>query len=211
MFNRLPNLRNYLHADAKDTYQDLLTDRYEQNNSLPHILVASNVLSMKFLPLLLIGFIISTSLSAQNEKNQIQVERMQISWEHKEGQIAFTASAPDDGWVALGFNTKNNIVNSNLVMIGVTEDGVQAEDFYVVSAGNPKPVKSLGSKSQIKNYHGWEKQGRTTITFSLPVESTDDYHLDLKKGDKIWLICAYSMEDDFGHHSRMRRHVEITL
>lgn len=212
LFNGLPNLRNYLHADAKDTYQDLLTDRYEQNYSLPYILVASNVLRMKFLPILLIGFVVfPLGLSAQNQKNQIQVERMQISWEHQGDQITFTATAPDDGWVALGFNTENNIVGSNLIIIGVNGDNVQAEDFYVVSAGNPKPIKSLGAKSQIKNYKGWEKQGKTTIAFSLPVKSNDDYHLDLKEGSKVWLICAYSMEDDFGHHSRMRRHIEITL
>lgn len=192
--------------------KDLLTDCYEQNNLLPYILVVSKFLSMKFLPILLIGSVIfPLSLSAQKQKNQIQVERMQISWEHQGDQIKFTATAPDDGWVALGFNTKNNIVYSNLIMVGVAKNDVQAEDFYVVSAGNPKPVKSLGAKSQIKDYQGWEKQGKTTVTFSLPVESTDDYHLNLRQGDKIWLICAYSMEDDFGHHSRMRRHVEITL
>ncbi len=142
---------------------------------------------------------------------EIQVERMKISWEFQQDHIRFTASAPDDGWVALGFNTKNNIVGSNLVMVGVKGSNATSEDFYVVSAGNPKPVASLGSKSQIADAEGEDKNGVTTISFSIPIKASDKYHKDLSKGQKIWLICAYSMEDEFDHHSRMRRHVQITL
>ncbi|NAY92355.1 hypothetical protein GTQ34_10525 [Muricauda sp. JGD-17] len=142
---------------------------------------------------------------------EIQVERMKVSWQHHDEVVSFTASAPDDGWVALGFNSKDDIVGSNLIMVGVTGSKVTAEDFYVVSAGNPQPVKSLNSESQIINSSGSEENGITTVTFSIPIKAFDDYHFDLTKGRKLWLICAYSMEDEFDHHSRMRKHVEITL
>ncbi|TAI46894.1 DOMON domain-containing protein [Flagellimonas allohymeniacidonis] len=142
---------------------------------------------------------------------EIQVERMRISWEYQNDRVRFTASAPDDGWVALGFNGKNNIVGSNLIMVGVQGSKTTAEDFYVVSAGNPKPVATLGSKSQIEDITGEDKNGITTISFTLPIKAIDEYHKDLSAGKKLWLICAYSMEDDFDHHSRMRRHVQITL
>ncbi|WP_222983343.1 DOMON domain-containing protein [Flagellimonas meishanensis] len=136
---------------------------------------------------------------------------MKVSWEHHENYVTFTASAPDDGWVAIGFNSKNDIVDTNLIMVAVSDDKTTAEDFYVVSAGNPKPVKALGSKSQVIDPQGSEENGITTITFSMPVVAFDNYHFDLSKGRKLWLICAYSMEDEFDHHSRMRRHIEITL
>mgnify|MGYP001815508487 CR=1 FL=1 len=142
---------------------------------------------------------------------EIEVERMKISWEHQNDRVVFTASAPDDGWVALGFNTKNNIVGSNLIMVGVEGSKTTAEDFYVVGAGNPKPVATLGSKSQIEHVTGEDKNGITTISFTIPIKAFDKYHQDLSKGRKLWLICAYSMEDEFDHHSRMRRHVQITL
>ena len=162
--------------------------------------------SNRIIPALLFTLIVSNSFS-----QEVQVERMKVSWEHKGDMVTFTASAPDDGWVALGFNSKNDIVGSNLIMIGVKEGKITEEDFYVVGAGNPKPVGVLGSKSQIRNPGGTDKNGITTITFSLPVKAFDKYHYDLSKGNTLWLICAYSMEDEFDHHSRMRRHVEITL
>ena len=136
---------------------------------------------------------------------------MKISWEHHKDRVTFTASAPDDGWVALGFNSKNDIVGSNLIMVGVKGTTATAQDFYVVSAGNPKPVGTLGSTSQVENAVGQDKNGITTISFSIPIKALDQYHQDLSKGRQLWLICAYSMEDEFDHHSRMRRHVQITL
>ncbi len=148
---------------------------------------------------------------SQELGQQVQIEKMDISWKFENDRITFTATAPDDGWVALGFNTENNIVGSNLIMTSVNGSKVNIEDFYVVSAGNPKPVVSLGSKSQIINNSGFESERTTTVTFSLPIAAFDIYHKNLKKGNKIWLIGAYSMEDEFDHHSRMRKHVEITL
>ncbi len=162
--------------------------------------------SFQIIPAIIFALITSNSFS-----QEIQVERMKVSWEHQGDMVTFTASAPDDGWVALGFNSKNDIVGSNLIMIGVKDTKITKEDFYVVSAGNPKPVGTLGSKSQIINPSGTDKNGITTITFSLPIKALDKHHFDLHKGKRLWLICAYSMEDEFDHHSRMRRHVEITL
>jgi hypothetical protein len=136
---------------------------------------------------------------------------MDISWEFHNDKIAFTATAPDDGWVALGFNDNNDIVGSNLIMISVQESSVKSEEFYVVAMGNPQPVSKLGSSNQHVNVSGEEDNEKTTVSFSMPTTKIDDKHYNLKSGDTIWLICAFSMEDEFDHHSRMRKHVRITL
>ncbi|MEL6917949.1 MAG: DOMON domain-containing protein [Bacteroidota bacterium] len=163
---------------------------------------------IKLVPLFF-GFLLF--LGTQHPKTPLSVGGMEVGWEHKKDHITFTATAPDNGWVALGFNTEDHIVGSNLIMINVTEEEVQSQDLFVVSAGNPKPMHTLGAKSQILAYSGVEKNGKTTITFSLPTKTIDDYHLNLSEGQKIWLICAYSMEDDFSHHSRMRKHIQVVL
>lgn len=147
----------------------------------------------------------------QKSPKKIKVEKMEISWEFTEDHVEFTASAPEDGWIAIGFNSENNIVGSNLYMVNVTPTKVNAEDLFVVSVGNPKPVIALGSNSQITNYSGIETKEGTRVKFSLPRTAIDNYHFNLKEGQKIWLICAYSMEDEFDHHSRMRKHVHVTL
>ncbi|MEM9075697.1 MAG: DOMON domain-containing protein [Bacteroidota bacterium] len=136
---------------------------------------------------------------------------MTVSWKFNEEIIGFTASAPYEGWVALDFNTKNDIVGSNLIMVSVSNGKVKSEDFFVIGVGNPKPVNQLGSKPQVISASGSESAGKTQISFSMPTRALDKYHLDLQKGSKIWLICAFSMEDEFDHHSRMQEHVEVEL
>nr|WP_299000437.1 DOMON domain-containing protein [uncultured Allomuricauda sp.] len=142
---------------------------------------------------------------------QVKVNEMNVSWDFNDNTITFSASAPDDGWIALGFNTKNDIVGSNLIMVNVIDGKVKAEDFFVVGVGNPKPVAKLGSQSQVIAASGRESSKKTWVSFSLPTTAMDKYHMDLKKGNSIWLICAFSMEDEFDHHSRMRKHVEVRL
>ena len=143
---------------------------------------------------------------------EISVGGMDITWEFSgKDEITFTATAPDDGWVALGFNDTDDIVNSNLVMVSVQNDVIISEEFFVMGVENPKPVYAVGSSTQHKVMAASEGEERTTISFSMPTAKTDNKHYSLKKGDSIWLICAYSMEDEFDHHSRMRKHVQITL
>lgn len=86
-------------------------------------------------------------------------------------------------------------------MISVHDDLVHSEEFYVMGMGNPKPITEIGSSVEHRVIAGNELEGKTMISFSMPVEKTDDKHYSLKKGDTIWLICAYSMEDEFDHHS----------
>ncbi|MEM8847229.1 MAG: DOMON domain-containing protein [Bacteroidota bacterium] len=141
----------------------------------------------------------------------VTVNQMDVSWSFKDNVITFKASAPDDGWIALGFNTKDDIVGSNLIMVNVIDGTVTSEDLFVVGVGNPKPVSQLGSQSQVIEASGGESSEKTWVSFSLPTDAFDNYHMDLIKGEKIWLICAFSMEDEFDHHSRMRKHVEVEL
>ncbi|MEM8999704.1 MAG: DOMON domain-containing protein [Bacteroidota bacterium] len=150
-------------------------------------------------------------VSQKTGTTSLAIGGMKVAWQAEGDLFHFTATAPEDGWVALGFNTSDNIIKSNLYMINVSENGVNAVDLYVVGIGDPKPMEELGSKSQICNVKGTEKNGTTTVQFSIPQKAFDRYHYDLRKTQKIWLICAYSMEDDFGHHSLMRKHIEVTL
>ncbi|MEO0573429.1 MAG: DOMON domain-containing protein [Bacteroidota bacterium] len=142
----------------------------------------------------------------------ISVGGMDITWEFMgTDEIRFTATAPDDGWVALGFNDKDDIVGCNLIMVSVHDEAIISEEFFVKGVGDPKPVYTVGSSSQHQVTAGSEKGEKTTISFSMPTVKIDDKHYNLRKGDVIWLICAYSMEDEFDHHSRMRKHIKITL
>lgn len=143
--------------------------------------------------------------------SSIKVRDMDIQWADKGDHWSFELSAPTEGWVAVGFNQKNNIVHTNLIMGAVSKGQVKTEDFYVVGFGNPQPVTKLGGTSAINQVEGEELNGHTAIRFSIPKKAIDRYHYDLKPGEDLWLICAYSRADEFDHHSMMRQHVKVKL
>lgn len=96
-------------------------------------------------------------------------------------------------------------------MSGVSEGKSYLSERYVVGMGNHKPITSLGGKEVVQLIEAEEKNGTTRVSFSIPCTSNDSFHYDLREGTSIYLICAFSMEDDLTHHSRMRQHIKIKL
>lgn len=141
----------------------------------------------------------------------VSVDGFQATWHFEGEQLAIEIFAPTDGWVAVGFNQRDDIVNTNLIMGAVVEGTVVVEDQYVVAAGQHPQVTEIGGQSAISAVLGTEQAGQTTISFNVPQQASDSFHYDLLPGTEIYLICAYSREDDFEHHSMMRKHVRVTL
>lgn len=143
--------------------------------------------------------------------NFFVIDGMQVEWAYEGDQLAFRLHSPYQGWVALGFNADNDIVGSNLVMGAVDGEGAWVEEFYVVGHGNQQPVRALGGEAAVSTFVGMENASGTSFHFAINTQIQDAYRYDLREGSKVWLICAYSMQDDFGHHAIMRRHVQVTL
>ena len=166
---------------------------------------------LMYTTLLLLAFGSLSAVPSSPAANYFVIEGMQVEWAYEGDLLTFKLHSPYQGWVGLGFNANNDVVNSNLVMGAVAETGTEMEEFFVVGFGNPQPVKSLGGQVAVKDYQGAEDAKGTSFQFSIDTSIRDDFHYDLTEGQKVWLICSYSMEDDFGHHSIMRRHLEIRL
>jgi hypothetical protein len=145
------------------------------------------------------------------EMKKIEIGGMAISWYFEDDALIVDAQAPDEGWVGIGFNLVDEIVLTNLVMAGVDKDGPYLSERFVRGFGDHRPVAELGGTPLAKLLFAEEKNGATRIRFSMPTKAADKYHYDLSPGVSLYLICAYSMEDDLAHHSRMRRHVRVVL
>jgi DOMON domain len=145
------------------------------------------------------------------EEKSVTVNGMQIQWHLQGGNVHVHLTAPTTGWVAVGFNTRDDIVGSNLIMAAVQQGQVRIEDQYVVRTGEHPLVTTLGGTSAVSNARGTEQNGRTSVSFAIAQHNTDRFHYNLTEAARIYLICAYSAEKDFGHHSRMRQHVEVML
>ena len=141
----------------------------------------------------------------------IEVGGMEISWNYSEDRIYFSLTAPNDGWVALGFNHKDDIQDTHLLMFSTDGVNQRFEELYVKAAGNPVPVEELFGKTTEIQYRCSESGGTTYVDFSLDPNNYGELSTALQKGTELWLICAYSEEDEFDHHSMMRKHIKVVL
>ncbi len=122
-----------------------------------------------------------------------------------------TLEAKTHGWIGVGFNDKNSIVNSDLLLFNSINGKASSTDLYVKGVGNPRKDIDLGGANTIKLLSSIEKNGITRVVFSIPLRSGDPFDFEHRLNTSYWLILAYSVEDDFNHHSRVRKHVPFKL
>lgn len=154
---------------------------------------------------------LTSETEVTTSSKSVTIDGMQADWYFQEDHVVFEVLAPTEGWVVLGFNQRDDIIDANLIMGAVIDDKLVIEDQYVVGFGENPPVQEIGGQVAIFDYTGYEQQGHTTIKFSIPQQAIDQLHYDLGPQQEIYLILAYSQEDDFNHHSLIRRHVKVTL
>ncbi len=144
-------------------------------------------------------------------QKEIDVGGMELTYSWHEDQLIFTIDVPTTGWAGVGFNTKNDIAHADLLLFHIVDDKPEARDMYVVKPGQPQDDQKLGGTCNVNILESWEKDGETHIVFSIPAKSRDPYDFQHTPDKELWLILAYSNHDDFGHHSRMRRHVPFSF
>ncbi|MEM1259640.1 MAG: DOMON domain-containing protein [Bacteroidota bacterium] len=119
--------------------------------------------------------------------------------------------APTNGWLGVGFNTKNSIVGSDLLLFNIVDGKASCTDLFVKGAGNPVKDIDNGGKNTITLLSSAERSSYSTITFSIPMDSGDSNDFIHEMEKEAWLILAYSVDDDFEHHSRVRKHIPFTI
>jgi hypothetical protein len=156
---------------------------------------------------ILIGLIMLSSISAYTfVKNG-----MEIRWKFLPNkQLEIRLSAPTNGWLAIGFNTKSGLKGTNLIMATIKNAEVEIEDHYIIAAGDHQKVEDLGGKNHLLEFSGTESLTETKIIFTLDTQA-DDHHHHLKAGHEYFILLAYSRSDDFDHHSTMRTEVKLKL
>lgn len=134
-----------------------------------------------------------------------------FAYQIEDDRLNCTLKAETKGWIGIGFNSRNSIVGSDLLLFNIVDGKPSSTDLFVKSAGNPKKDTELGGKNSIKILDSKETGNTSMVQFSIALNSGDPYDFKHKVNQEFWLILAYSMDDDFEHHSRVRKHVPFTL
>lgn len=151
------------------------------------------------------------ALSTVAPFKSIEVNGMTFLWMFNGGLLRCEASAPTTGWVAVGFNTQNELRGTNLIMGAIEQEFLNMDDQYIVKPGDHRSVIQLGGSEALTKRGGKEEDGITTISFSLPQLANDKFHHNLIQGVEYYVLLAFSQEDDFKHHSIMRTTIKLKL
>lgn len=136
---------------------------------------------------------------------------MIMNWSVQEDHINIELLSPRQGWVAVGFNNSNALKGSMLLMARVRNGKAEVVEHYVIAAGNYQPAKVLGSSPIVTDISGSEDMTGTSISFKLPLDHSGPHHIALVEGRDYFVHLAYSLDDDFQHHSISRTLEQLTL
>jgi hypothetical protein len=159
------------------------------------------------LPMLLGSGLVGRKL----QQRSVSKSGMTVNWNCQKNRMFFEMSAKTTGWLTLGFNDTPGIKGAYLLMGRVVDGKAEVVEHYTLQAGDYRPIASLGGTTQVEDVDGVEKNGESTIYFSLPLAVAGKYQKQLVQGKRYHWILAYSREDDFQHHSIMRTAVEVQL
>lgn len=158
-------------------------------------------------------FFLMTSLSYPAFAQQTVLDKgMKVEWQHVDSSILFTITTPTSGWQAIGFNESQQLKATHLIMSRITEDiGIEVVEHFVESAGDYKPFSYYGIQQSATIIDGKEASGSTLISYKIPIMRRNSLSKDLNIGNTYILHYAYSLDDDFLHHSVYRSSIKIIL
>ncbi len=157
-------------------------------------------------------FLLSIFIMACMTKQQsARLAGMEVSWWYEQNELVIDVVSPANGWVAIGFNERDHIVATNLIMLGVRNGKPYLSDRYVVGFGDHRSVEELGGEIRAHLLVAEEFSTGTHVRFSIPASPRDEHHYNLLPNTERYLIAAYSVSDDLDHHSRQRAHMLFEL
>lgn len=126
---------------------------------------------------------------ASEYDHKLDIKNMDVFWKIEGDKIHVKLAAKTTGWVAIGFDPEKAMQGANIVIGAVKKGKVRIEDHYGDRKRNHKSDEKLGGKNHVLNPKGMEKDGVTTISFTLPLDSGEkwDKPIDPSKTSRIML------------------------
>ena len=149
-------------------------------------------------------------IDIENYKTE-EVKGIVFKWQIIENSLYINISAPTSGWVAVGFDPSRMMKDAN-ILIGYVKDGkTYMEDHFGAGKIKHKADIDLGGSDDITIISGSEEEDKTTLEFSIPLNSWDSNDRRLEEGKEYKVIFAFGKKDDFTSYHKLRTSLMITL
>lgn len=153
---------------------------------------------------------IAFSAAAQDWTETV-VEDMTVRHAIVGSELFLSVSAPTTGWVAIGFEPTRAMADANILIGYVDGNQVVVEDHYGNGIFSHRPDTRLGGDDNVTVIGGSETNRATTIEFSIPLNSGDQYDKVLTAGQTAHVILAWGANDNTGRQHRRRYSTTIQL
>ncbi len=155
---------------------------------------------------------IAFSSGAMEYQHNLKVKEMEFSWTIEEENIHVMVSAETTGWVGIGFGPESAMMGANIIIGAVKEGKVKIEDHYGARKRGHKSDKKLGGKNNVINPSGTEVDGITTISFTLPLNTGDEWDKPIDPAGITRVILAHGAgKDSFKNRHPFRTVYDIDL
>jgi hypothetical protein len=142
----------------------------------------------------------------EENSNEISMDGFTLRWEVDSTDLHITMSAPTTGWISVGFDPTAGMKDANMIIGFVKDDSVFVRDDYGTSPTSHEADEQGDGTDDISNKAGSETDGRTEISFSIPLVSGDQRDRVLKTGETYTTLLAYGGNgaDDFTSYHKKR-------
>lgn len=139
---------------------------------------------------------------------------MAFSWNiTADDRVEFTITAASTGWVSIGFNPTSRMKDASYVIGYVANGTAVLRDDFGTGTTTHAADTTLGGTNNVRLISGKEEDGRTTLVFSIPLDSKDPYDTVLVRGAKVKVVMARGADnaDNFTSGHRESHSAEIVL
>lgn len=160
--------------------------------------------------LILLGSL--TNAQAVQYDHEVQDKKITFAWKVDGDKLAVKLTAQTEGWVGIGFNPKKMMQDANFILGYVKDGKASIVDEFGDSENNHSPDDKLGGSEDVTLVGGTEEGGKTTIEFTMPLQSADKYDNAITvDGDTTVLLAYGGARDSFKLKHQYRTALKVNL
>ena len=164
----------------------------------------------KILFLLILSSLVSGAVFSMQ---RLEEKGFIITWQTEADKLIVTLSAETTGWIAFGIGASSVMKDANIIVLWVDDEmGIaMGEDHFGTGRFKHASDIDLGGSQEVHILEGRQTADQTVITFSIPLDSGDEYDRVLERGKVYRLLLASNKSDKISwkHNRTFAADIEI--
>jgi uncharacterized membrane protein len=118
-----------------------------------------------------------------------------LDWKIHDGVIDVRLSYATNGWVGVGFGKTGTMEGSHIILGYVADGKATVADHFGYSRHEHGPQEKVGGKDSLKARGGTFANGKTTLTFTMPLNTGNPKDPVLTEGETYKVLLANGGDD----------------